>query len=1247
MGNPARQRFAATPRFEVLRCVGSGGMGTVYEAVDKERNTRVALKTLNAMTGESLLRFKKEFRDFQNLNHPNLVSVGELFSDGAEWFFSMELVDGKGFIDHVRPLVLILARASAGDTVDADDDDSNFAFDSDSITPQRNPIFDEARLRAATIQLAEGLNALHTEQKVHCDIKPSNVLVTAAGRVVLLDFGLAVDLDRLEHKNNVEIVGTVRYMAPEQAAGRQPGPPADWYAMGAMLFEALTGHTPFDGSVMTVLMDKQHLTPPTARSLNPGVPEDLNALCAELLRFNPTDRPTGAAVLRRLGALPDRRSRSLSLSASSSGAGLFVGRGRQLEQLHENFELSRQGARIVALHGESGVGKSALVHQFVNLITKSDPNVVVLRGTCYERESVPFKAVDGIIDSLSEYLQRLPKAESAAVLPRKAALLAQVFPVLKRIEAVAEAPRSSDEPREPREQRSRLFEALRELFQRLSDRKPVVLAIDDMQWADADSLTLLSEVLRAPDSPALLLVATVRTAAPGDAEIPVLAEMQTIQVERLTPAEGRELALALIGHAGVPARVNATQVAHEAAGHPLFIHELVRHASVTGAPSQQPLQLEEVLWSRVNGLDPIARNVLQLVCLANGKLVQQTAARAAELGFGVFAQQIALLRVAHLVRTTGVRATDTVAPYHSRVRSAVLGQLPKDVSAQHRRIAVAVEMSGLPDPEALATHWREAGDPVKAAHFSIVSAEKAETALAFDRAVTFYRSALELGLADEASTLRVKLAEALVNAGRSAEASAMFLTATEGAADADAMVLRQLAAEQLLRAGHVDEALELFRTVQAAIDMPLAPTPSRALAGLVWSRTRLRVGGLRFREKDASQVSPKELGRIDTGFAIALSLSTVDTIRGADLQTRQLLAALSAGEPYRIARGVALEAAFNAAGGGTKASVRTQRLVRTAQALAERIDNPHALGLAAWAAGSSAYLEGRFATGRTLLEQAVEIYRGRCRGVAWEVASAQVISLWALLYLGSYRQISERLPALIKDADAREDRYDATNLRTSHTNTVWLALDRPDRARAELAYATKQWVPRTFQLPHYYAMHALTQNELYVGDAQAAWTRVNDNWPNMQKALLMRLQIVRVEMSFLRARCALALACAGSTGKAPPLLSSALRDAKLLEAEQAPWAAALALLVRAGVEAERDANAALDLYRRAALAFDAVDMALHAAVARRRHGMMLGGSAGTALIEAADRWMSGESIGSPVRMTALIAPGRRPDHRSG
>jgi hypothetical protein len=1201
--------FAATSRFEVLRCIGSGGMGTVYEALDKERNTRVALKTLHAMTGESLLRFKKEFRDFQNLSHPNLVSVGELFSDGEDWFFSMELIDGVSFTQYVQ-------RAGHSDVDDETSDDLPIARH-----------FDEARLRGAAVQLAEGLIALHEASKVHCDIKPSNVLVTNDGRVVLLDFGLAADIDGREHKERVEVVGTIHYMAPEQAAGRQPGPPADWYAFGVVLFEALTGTTPFTGSSMEVLMNKQHKRPPPARTINPAVPEDLDALCTDLLRFNPSERPTGPQFLRRLGVRADKRPSSVSALSlgSASASALFVGRERELHELRTSFEQSRTGAQLVALHGESGVGKSALARRFIQFITHHDASVVVLRGTCYERESVPYKAVDGIIDALSLYLQRLPKAESAAVLPRKAALLAQVFPVLKRVEAIAEAPRTGEEAIEPREQRSRLFEALRELFQRLSDRRPVVIAIDDMQWADADSLALLSEVLREPDSPALMLVATVRTPGAADADLPPLAAMRALRVERLSPAEGRELALALITQSGVPAGVKAHQVAQEAGGHPMFIHELVRHASTAGALSQASLQLEEVLWSRISHLDAVALQVLQLVCLADGKLAHQTAARAAGLDLGAFAQQVALLRVARLVRTTGVRATDTVAPYHTRIRAAVLAQLPHDRSSLHRRLAIAFEMSGMPDPEALATHWREAGDHAKAAHYARLAGDKAAKALAFDRAARFYEQCLTLSEAPASREVRVKLAEALANAGRGGEAGSQYLVAADAAGAAESIELRRRAAEQLLRSGHIDEGLAAIQSVCEPVGLKLPESAKGALASLLFRRALVRARGLSFRERDESHLTVSELQKIDTCWSVSAGLALVDTIRGADFQARQLLLALRAGEPYRVVRALAMEIAY-AAVGGEKTRKRTDKLLKTAEALAQRVGRSHAIGLTRWAAGTAAFLQGRWQEGYALNSEAEAILRDRCTGVTWELDTARFMALWSAFYRGDVRELQRRVPALRLESEARGDLYAVTNLRTAMTPFLALVDDDPTRSHAEAEDAITRWSRQGFFLQQCNAMFGHVQASLYEGAVDAARERIEAAWPELERSMLLQVQQIRVRAVHFRACARVAVGD----------LAAARDDVDRLHREGVRWARALALLVRASLEPQESA-AAIATLRTATSELDACELGLYADAARHRLAVA---ERDAESVRAADAALRERGVRNPDRMTAMLAPTR-------
>jgi hypothetical protein len=384
-------------------------------------------------------------------------------------------------------------------------------------------------------------------------------------------------------------------------------------------------------------------------------------------------------------------------------------------------------------------------------------------------------------------------------------------------------------------------------------------------------------------------------------------------------------------------------------------------------------------------------------------------------------------------------------------------------------------------------------------------------------------------------------------------------------------------------------------------------------------------------------VTRRDLVRIDTGFSVGLGLSTVNTVRGAELLARTLLLALDAGEPYRIARALALEAAVHASGHAAHGRKRTARLVQAASAIARRIDHPHALGLAAWAAGASAYLEGRFRDGFELSDQALAIYRNRCTGVGWETASAQAFSLWSLYYLGELGEMSRRLPALLKEARVRGDLYDATNLRTSHTNIWWLAADDPERAAGEALGAIRKWSPRDFHLQHYYVLHALAQHDLYCGSGTQALGRVRENWSLMKRAFLFEVVTVKLEMLFLRARAEVAAAMERAPDRAT-LLGAAVVDARRLAAAGMPWSTALAQLLRAGIAAVAgETEIARAYYRDAAEGLLAADMRLFAACADRRSGQLSRG--GTRLVEQAEAWMRSQGIVNPPRLCATLAPG--------
>jgi tetratricopeptide (TPR) repeat protein len=646
-----------------------------------------------------------------------------------------------------------------------------------------------------------------------------------------------------------------------------------------------------------------------------------------------------------------------------------------------------------------------------------------------------------------------------------------------------------------------------------------------------------------------------------------------------------------------------------------------------------------VLWQRIARLPKEARQLLKVVAVSGRPVRQADAFRAAGLPAEGRAA-LNTLRVGHLVRNTGPGEQDEVETYHDRIRETVLAHLPpRELADHHHRLALTLVAAGQGDPETLAVHFQGAGDRTRAGEYYAAAAAQAAAALAFERAAQLYRLALELRPVSgvEARELHTRLGDALANAGRGPEAAREYLAATTGATTARALELQRHAAMQYLISGHVDEGLAALRTVLDAVGMRLARTPRRALLSLLLRRAWLRLRGLHFHERDASQISAAELTRIDICWSVAVGLSIVDTIRGADFQTRNLLLALAAGEPYRVARALAWEAA-HVANAGTPARQRTAKLLAATEALARRIDHPHALGLATLASGIAAYMEGRWQDARELTLQAETVFRERCTGVAWELDTAHSFFLWSLTFLGEVAELSRRLPLLIKEARERGDLYAATNLVNFVGHLTWLAADDPEGARHDMHEAMRQWSQEGFHVQHLTGLMGQVQTALYQGDRSAAWDLITGQWPALKASLFLRVQTVRIFMINLRARSALQAAVGAAQPR--PFHRAALADARRLERERTLWSQPLAAALRAGVAAASgDRWGAAALLAAAEKGFTTVDMKLFAAAARRRRGELLDDAEGRRLVEQADAWMSGQEIRNPSRMAAMYVPG--------
>lgn len=1235
------EEFQGTSRFEVLSYLGEGTMGVVYCCLDRERNENVAVKTLRRLDGEALFRFKNEFRAVQDIEHPNLVSLGELIETSGSWFFSMELIEGGDFLSYVRPRAMTSPGGYGSFTplLPEDGDESWRPHTACNIE----------RLRSALRQLAQGLVALHNAGQVHRDIKPSNVMVAHSGRVVILDFGFvtAVQPDAPER----EIVGTAAYMAPEQAAVTQVGPAADWYAMGAVLFESLVGRPPIEGMPWEVLMAKQHRRPEPPSSFVDGVPPDLDALCASLLAIEPGDRPTGAEVLAALGGDPSDRGLSAAAGSMSIPMTEFVGRRGELEELLQAFADAGHDHHAVSLFvlGESGIGKSALVERFAEEIDRraGGDAPVVLFGRCHERESVPYKAFDGVIDALSRFLMEVPGDHGGELLPESIGLLSEIFPVLRRAEIVAR--RLSDGPQEldPAELRSQVFACVRELFVRLSRRHRVVVIIDDLHWADGDSLALLMNLLRGPDEPAILFLATVRT-TPGGGQISpsspmatlrrVLSSVREVHLEGLSMQDATRLAQTLFRRLAPERADIATGVVAESGGHPLFIDEMIRFLLASGATALDSLRLEDALWTRISTLEPGARDVLELVAVAGLPIKHAVLASAAQMSVGECARWVGLLRVANLVRSMGTGKSDRIEIFHDRVRTAVIANLDGGKRRHcHERLALAFEMSRGERSETLAMHWRGAGDRVRSYRYLLRAAKEAEGALAFDRAARIYRQSIELLPADSREIPEVKrrLGDALANSGRAAESANVYLSAARRH-PGSAVELHARAAAQLLRSGHVDSGLEVLRKVLDGLGMTMPESSRGALVSLLAQRTSIRMRGLRFRERPESKVPDEDLTRTDISWAVSVGLGFVDTIRGAEFQARHLRLALKTGEPYRVARALSVEVGYRYTV-GQKGAKSAEKVLAMAKSLAERLDRPHIYALNDLMAGIGAVCEGRWTDAIRLCQSAERILRGQCHNVSWETNSARIMALWGRWYTGALAEIARRVPELISGARSRGDLYAEATYRSYFVPMVLLARDLPDKAATETTRALANWSQRGFHFQHYFQLFAATQVDLYRGEYQAAVDRIHERWAALSRSLLLQVQQNRIEALHFRARSEL---CLGRQQGDLEMVAGAERAAQKIRRESTGWGDGLADLVRAGVAHVRGQQARCEqLLEQAADLLEGRDMHLYAAAARRQLGRCIGGQRGAELIEQADALFAKERVRNPARMAAMMVPG--------
>ena len=560
--------------------------------------------------------------------------------------------------------------------------------------------------------------------------------------------------------------------------------------------------------------------------------------------------------------------------------------------------------------------------------------------------------------------------------------------------------------------------------------------------------------------------------------------------------------------------------------------------------------------------------------------------------------------------------------------------------AWHGALSQALVTSGRADPEALVEHYLGAAEPESARRHVLDAARAAETALAFVRAARLYQLAIEIGVERPRDELFSLLGDALVNAGRSSEAADAYQAAAETAPAERAIELSRLAAEHYLKSGRDRDGLRVLRSVLNEVGLSYPESQAAALASLAVHRGRLRFRGLSFVETPAPRCAARELTRVDVAFSATVGLAMIDVLRGADFGAQQLQLALDLGEPMRICRALAFEAG-NASAVGAGSPARIERLVRTAEALAVRSQDPHGTALAKIAAGLVRVFSGEWRSGRRILDEAEIILRARCRAVTWELTNTQAWSCNSLILCGDLREAAARMPALLAEASERSDRYAAMHLIYPACITALAASDVTAALRIATDDSTfRSCEPGRFTAGHWGRLISTQSVYRYRGEGKRARAFVAREWRGLSSSQFLRVHLMRVFSEFERALSVISALDEGETA------SSALREAahsvRRVQRDSPQYAAPMGYFLSGCLAAVRgDREPARTAFERAARDLAAVDMGYLALCARTRYSQLIGGDSGRELAARCREDFAQRGVVDVSACLTMSAPGFR------
>ncbi|HEY9724399.1 MAG TPA: protein kinase, partial [Oscillatoriaceae cyanobacterium] len=683
-------------RYLLAECLGAGSTGTVYSAFDVQTRKLVAVKHLKRFAHEEeLFRFKQSFRAALSLRHPHLVEAYEYVLTGEVPYLTMELVQGERL-------------------------------------PTGTPMLEHLAVDVAG-QVLLALDYLHARGMLHRDLKPDNLRFTTQGTLKLLDFAT---LEPIGGPPGGQISGTLAYMAPEVFQGRALAATADLYSVGVLLYELLSGSLPFRAQHTHELI-AAHLNavPRDLGALRPDLSPQLTDLVMRLLAKDPSARPQRASDALR--ELAPRVSASIAQEAERQGysyllATGLVGRQAELNALLAALKQAAGGHGTgVFIGAQPGVGKSRLIQELK--LHCQQENVAFLSASCIDEGTGPYGPMRQLLQAVLPFAAEAQPAE----LER---LLAWLGPGRTRAMVKTD-----------------LHQAIAAVLAAIARRQPLVLCVDDLQWADTLSLELLTHCLYEHRDAPILWLGAYRPGEIGQhhAVLQAIGEnlAEGLVLEALDETECAALVQGVLGQDApeglMPLIAETTQ------GNCFFVIETLRylvdqghlryeigtwHLSIPDDGVGVPTSIQDLVCQRLHGLSRPALTLAQLAAVYADTLRPASLRRLSGLD-----EQALLDAINELIeRQVWRRSGGGFRFVHERIREALYQELPAEArQALHQQITERLE--GLKVTAAtLAYHRYRGPDPLSAVPDLCRAGAEAESLGALHEAFRHWKLAADL-----------------------------------------------------------------------------------------------------------------------------------------------------------------------------------------------------------------------------------------------------------------------------------------------------------------------------------------------------------------------------------------------------------------------------------------------------------------------------------------------------------------------